>query len=71
MKVLVMEGDYDLATPFLAAQYTMNHLDLTPDLHKNISFTYYNSGHMVYLDSNAHAKMHKDYTEFIDATSAK
>jgi carboxypeptidase C (cathepsin A) len=49
----------------------MNHLDLTPNLHKNISFTYYNSGHMVYLDSNAHAKMHKDYTEFIDATSAK
>jgi carboxypeptidase C (cathepsin A) len=71
MKVLVMEGDYDLATPFLAAQYTMNHLDLTPNLHKNISFDYYNSGHMVYLDSNAHAKMHKDYTAFIDATMPK
>src|SRR5260370_31385315 len=27
LKVLVMEGYYDLATPFLAADYTMNHLD--------------------------------------------
>jgi carboxypeptidase C (cathepsin A) len=49
----------------------MNHLDLTPNLHKNISFDYYNSGHMVYLDSNAHAKMHKDYTAIIDATMPK
>ncbi len=66
MKVLVMEGDYDMATPFLAAQYTMNHLNVTPDLHKNISFDYYASGHMVYLDQQAHDKMHKDYTNFVN-----
>jgi carboxypeptidase C (cathepsin A) len=65
LKVLVMEGDYDMATPFLAAQYTMNHLRVTPDIHKNISFTYYASGHMVYLDANAHDKMHKDYADFV------
>ena len=28
MKVLVMEGYYDLATPFAAANWTMDHLDL-------------------------------------------
>ncbi len=66
LKVLVMEGDYDMATPFLAAQYTMNQLNVTPDLHKNISFTYYASGHMVYLDQTAHDKMHKDYTNFVN-----
>ena len=65
LKVLVMEGDYDLATPFLAAQYTMDHLNITPDMHKNISYAYYASGHMVYLDSKAHDKMHKDYTNFV------
>ena len=65
LKILVMEGDYDMATPFLAAQYTMNHLTVTPDLHKNISFAYYASGHMVYLDQQAHDKMHKDYTNFV------
>jgi carboxypeptidase C (cathepsin A) len=67
LKILVMEGDYDLATPFLAAQYTMNHLAVTPDLHKNVSFTYYSSGHMVYLDSEAHDKMHRDYANFVNS----
>jgi len=28
MKILVMEGYYDLATPFAAANWTMDHLDL-------------------------------------------
>ncbi len=67
LKILVMEGDYDMATPFLAAQYTMNHLDVTPAMHQNISFTYYASGHMVYLDSTAHDKMHEDYTNFVNS----
>jgi hypothetical protein len=30
MKILVMEGYYDLATPFAAANWTMDHLDLGP-----------------------------------------
>ena len=69
LKILVMEGYYDLATPFLAAQYTMNHLDVTPNLLKNISFTYFDSGHMVYLDQQAHDKMHNDYVNFVDANN--
>lgn len=71
MKVLVMEGWYDLATPFLAAQYTMDHLDLTPDLRKNFSFTYYDSGHMVYLDQKAHDKFHNDYVQFVETNLPK
>ena len=67
LKVLVMEGDYDLATPFLAAQYTMDHLNITPEMHKNISYDYYSSGHMVYLDQKAHDKMHRDYTNFVNS----
>ncbi len=67
LKVLVMEGDYDMATPFLAAQYTMDHLNITPEMHKNISFTYYASGHMVYLDQKAHDKMHQDYVNFVNS----
>jgi carboxypeptidase C (cathepsin A) len=71
LKVLVMEGYYDLATPFVAADYTMDHLDLTPQYHKNISFATYESGHMVYLDQAAHAKMKKDFADFIDATAKR
>ena len=66
LKILVMEGYYDLATPYAAAQYSINHLDLGPDFHKNISFATYEAGHMVYIDSGSHAKMKKDVVELMD-----
>jgi len=71
LKVLVMEGYYDLATPFLAADYTMNHLDLTAQYRKNISIATYDSGHMVYLNSAAHPKMKQDFVNFMDSTLPK
>ncbi len=68
LKVLVMEGYYDLATPFSAANYTMNHLNLSPEYRKNISFATYDSGHMVYLTEEGLRKMKNDFTGFIDMT---
>jgi carboxypeptidase C (cathepsin A) len=65
LKVLVMEGFYDLATPFYAADYTMNHLDLSPMYRNNISFATYDSGHMVYIDAKEHAKMKSDLVSFM------
>ena len=65
LKVLVMEGYYDLATPYYAANYSVDHLDLGPDFRKNISFTTYEAGHMVYVDNGSHAKMKKDLGEFM------
>ncbi|HEY5676367.1 MAG TPA: hypothetical protein VIR81_06275 [Myxococcales bacterium] len=69
MKVMVMEGVYDLATPFAAADYTLSHLDLPPALRKNLSTAVYDSGHMVYLRESALAKFHDDVGRFIDSTS--
>ena len=71
LKILNMEGYYDLATPYLAAWYTFDHLDLSPEFRKNISHAQYESGHMVYLDSKAHAKMKQDFANFIDATTKR
>jgi len=48
MKVWVICGDYDQATPFFAAEWTYSHLFLNDDLKDNLSFTYYPSGHMFY-----------------------
>ncbi|MGC9997429.1 MAG: peptidase S10 [Terriglobia bacterium] len=71
LKILNMEGFYDLATPYLAAWYTFDHLDLSPEFRKNISHAQYESGHMVYLDSKAHAKMKQDFANFIDGTTKR
>ncbi len=65
LRVLVMEGYYDLATPYLAANYSIDHLNLGPDYRKKVSFTTYEAGHMVYIDSASHAKMKKDLVEFM------
>ena len=65
LKVLVMEGYYDLATPYFAADYTMNHLNLPANLRKNISYATFDSGHMVYLDTQSLAKFRRDLGAFM------
>lgn len=57
LKVLVMEGMYDLATPFYASAYTFQHLRLSADYRKNLTFAYFNGGHMVYTDAAALKQM--------------
>src|SRR5438552_2809614 len=68
LKIEVMEGFYDLATPFYAADYTMDHLSLPANLRKNISVTHYDSGHMVYLRQEARLQFKKDVDDFIQNT---
>jgi carboxypeptidase C (cathepsin A) len=65
LKVLVMEGYYDLATPYFAANYTMDHLDLGGKYRQNISFATYESGHMVYLATDSLKKMKNDQATFV------
>jgi carboxypeptidase C (cathepsin A) len=71
MKVLVMEGYYDLATPFTAANWTMDHLDLDAKYRQNISYATYNAGHMVYIDRAEHDKMKKDLVDFMEKCLTK
>jgi len=66
MKILVMAGFYDLATPFAAANWTMDHLNLDERFRQNISYATYNSGHMVYIDRAEHDKMKKDLVDFME-----
>lgn len=71
LKVLVVCGYYDLATPFNGIEETVSHMQLEPPIRKNISFMYYESGHMVYIDEKAHHKLHKDVDAFINSSDAR
>ncbi len=66
LKVLSANGWFDLATPFFATEYDLAHLDIDPSLRKNLSFTYYPAGHMVYLNLDALKQMKTDLARFYD-----
>jgi carboxypeptidase C (cathepsin A) len=68
VKVLVVCGYYDFATPFNGIEHTVQHMHLEPPFQKNISFSYYEAGHMVYIDEKAHHKLHKDVDAFIQSS---
>jgi carboxypeptidase C (cathepsin A) len=49
LRVWIANGYTDLATPFFATEYTVNHMALPRPLATNVTQTYYNGGHMMYL----------------------
>ncbi|PZR59531.1 MAG: peptidase S10 [Candidatus Meridianibacter frigidus] len=64
LHVLSANGYFDFATPFFATEYTLNHLDLPSAIRSHIEFTYYQSGHMIYLNTPALAKFRSDLVRF-------
>jgi carboxypeptidase C (cathepsin A) len=65
LKVFSANGYFDLATPFFATEYDLDHMDLDPSLRGNVQFGYYPSGHMIYLNVEALHKLKEDLGEFI------
>ena len=64
MKVMVAASYFDLATPYYAVEYTFSHMGLSPEMHRNITWDFYQSGHMLYIDSDSHVKLKTDVSEF-------
>jgi len=71
MKVMIAEGMYDFATPYFASDYTVNQLDLSPELRGNIKQTYYPGGHMMYHVDSARVQLSKDVRAFYNMALAK
>ncbi len=69
LHVQVENGYYDMATPFFATEYTMDHLFLPGNLRGNIQLEYYDAGHMIYLHQEDLAKLKSNIGAFIDASS--
>lgn len=64
LRVLSLNGLFDLATPFFITEYDLAHIELEPKLRSNIEFAYYPSGHMVYLNVDALKQLKADLAAF-------
>lgn len=71
MKIMICSGYYDLATPFAAADFTVNQMPLNKELRSNFVQKYYEGGHMFYLNPAAHEQLKKDADAFFKAALAK
>jgi carboxypeptidase C (cathepsin A) len=69
LRVLVLNGLYDMATPVLATEYMMSHLLVDPRLRDHIEMKYYPAGHMMYILESAMKAFKADVASFIDRTS--
>src|SRR6201996_3453587 len=58
MHVLLMGGYFDLGTLYFGATYEMKHLPIAPELQKNISYKFFQTGHMVYINDEALKQLH-------------
>jgi carboxypeptidase C (cathepsin A) len=70
LQVLVAYGYYDLATPYYAIKYTVDHLGLRhkePErsLRDNVHYASYEAGHMMYVDDVSRRKLRDDVFSFI------
>ncbi|MEZ4994513.1 MAG: peptidase S10 [Saprospiraceae bacterium] len=65
VKVLILNGYYDLATVFYGVEHTIDHLGLPPDIKKNIIMKYYEAGHMMYTHPASLEKFKADVGSFI------
>ena len=71
MKALFLNGYYDAATPFYGTEFDVAHMLLPPALQKNVSFKYYPSGHMVYLNPVELSHMHDDLAAWYDSLGSR
>jgi carboxypeptidase C (cathepsin A) len=65
LKVWIACGYYDLATPYFAAESVVRGMNLDPAVRDNLQLTFYESGHMLYIDTPSRAKFKADFDQFI------
>jgi carboxypeptidase C (cathepsin A) len=65
LKIMLNAGYFDLATPFFEGVYEMRHLQIPAKLQENITYQFYESGHMVYAHEAALKTLHDSVAAFI------
>lgn len=67
LRVLSLNGIYDMSTPFFGTEYDLAHLLLPAGLRDNITIRFYASGHQTYADPQALREMKADLGRFYAA----
>jgi carboxypeptidase C (cathepsin A) len=65
LKVWVTCSYYDLATPFFGAENVVAGMNLEPPIRGNLRFSYYESGHMLYIHKPSRLKFKTDFEAFL------
>jgi len=68
MQVLFQQGYFDLATPFTAARYYIDKLEITPALRENITLELYDAGHMMYVHEPSLVRFKQDLARFVKSS---
>jgi carboxypeptidase C (cathepsin A) len=64
---LDIAGYYDMATPFFGAEYDLTHMPIDADRQANVTFKYYPSGHMVYVEPESAKQLRIDIEAWMDS----
>ena len=67
LKVWVLCGYYDAATPFYSAEWVFNHVFIDETHSDNLSFTYYPCGHMIYMEKESFDQFRSDAENWFGA----
>lgn len=70
MKIMLAGGYFDLATPYFEGVFEMHHLQIPAALQSNISYHYYEAGHMIYVKEGVLKQFKADVAEFIKSTES-
>ncbi len=61
-RIFIANGYYDLATPFFATEYSMNHHGIDK---RRVTMEYYDAGHMMYIHQPSLEKLTDDLRQFV------
>jgi carboxypeptidase C (cathepsin A) len=65
LKLWVCCGYYDLATPYYAAENVLHGMELDPTIRGNLRLTFYEAGHMIYINHPSLLQFRKDAADFM------
>jgi carboxypeptidase C (cathepsin A) len=70
LKIMLMGGYYDLGCTYFGAEFEDKHLQIPASLQSNISYHFFQTGHMVYVTEPALKDLHDDTAAFIRANQS-